>query len=336
MRNLRRFVKAFASKALLHSGLLAVVAARRLRARCAVLMYHRVIRRSRQEYCHSSPGIVVYENTFRRHIAFLTKYFRILTIADLEGHLDRHEPISDRSCLITFDDGWKDNFDVAFPILTQHKVPAAIFLPYAFIGSDRVFWQEDLSAKLTLLLRSQNPADRRFVKHLLRRRRSPSVEDVYWFIQRVKQGGAPAISSALKQVSMICANRNLPEHDDRYLDWEEVNAMQSQGVTFGSHCISHRVLTELPEGEKREEIIDSRGLLGSRLGRDVDVIAYPNGNYDAQVLSLAKEAGFRLGFGTRPGFVSTGTSALALPRINIHEGAAKTEAELLCTILGLW
>jgi peptidoglycan/xylan/chitin deacetylase (PgdA/CDA1 family) len=335
VRQVRQLGKTALSAVLHHSGLLSRIAERRLRNRAVVLMYHRVIPKSRRGYCHSSPGIVVDEDTFRRHLAVLVKRFRILTLEEFGSYLQRGEPFPDRSCLVTFDDGWIDNYHTAYPILLEYGVPATIFLPLAYIGADRMFWQEELSLRLSELLHSTEEKDLRLIRSLMKSEGLPDEEQVQSFIQELKGAGSEGISAVLGRLRDHQTDAPLPEHDNRYVDWRQVEEMLAHGVSFGSHCISHRILTRLSPNEKRAEIVDSRSQLADKLGVEVKAIAYPNGDYDDEVVDLTGAAGYRLGFSTVPGYVSSSTHALAIPRMNIHEHATRSEPMLMCRILGI-
>ena len=112
------------------------------------------------------------------------------------------------------------------------------------------------------------------------------------------------------------------ESDGAMLTWEQVSEMQKCGVAFGSHCGSHAILTMLDEDEGRNEIRGSREILESRLGAQVDLIAYPNGNFDERVTRMAHEAGYVAGFTCIPGVNWSFENPLELRRLNMTEDSA--------------
>jgi len=77
--------------------------------------------------------------------------------------------------------------------------------------------------------------------------------------------------------------------------------MQQRGVTFGSHTLTHRRLTDLPEEQWRRELAESKRLLEEGLGRPVETLAYPYGDFSPEIGQAALEIGYRLCFSTRPG-----------------------------------
>ncbi|MGI6388548.1 MAG: polysaccharide deacetylase family protein [Desulfomonilia bacterium] len=124
--NPRLFIKNIIAGLLYYSCLLDMLSIKRLSGRGFILMYHRIVR-SREQYRNLiQPGMFVTEETFEKHLAFLKKKFSIITLDEMVRRIDRGQSVN-RCCSITFDDGWKDTYDVAFPILKKYQVPASVF-----------------------------------------------------------------------------------------------------------------------------------------------------------------------------------------------------------------
>lgn len=111
-----------------------------------LLMYHRTLPNTEAENCVQA-GMYLKPETFEMHIRFLKTYFQITHFNKLPfGHSANNKLSSDKPlCVLTFDDGWKDFYDFAFPILKTYRAPATVFLPTDFIGTDRWFWTDRLS-----------------------------------------------------------------------------------------------------------------------------------------------------------------------------------------------
>ncbi|MBI4767078.1 MAG: polysaccharide deacetylase family protein [Deltaproteobacteria bacterium] len=112
-------------------------------------MYHRVL--TDEEYSRNfcMGGISVKTRTFEKQMKFLADNFRILSPEEFLPRLQGRTPFETKSCLITFDDGWKDNFKNALPILAKNKISALIFLSSGFIDTSRRFWQDRVIASLS-------------------------------------------------------------------------------------------------------------------------------------------------------------------------------------------
>lgn len=103
-----------------------------------IFMYHRVVKNMPKEM--HDPALFVSADTFEMHIKEAAKLFDIIPLENMFQITKGNR----RQCAITFDDGWIDNYEIAFPILKKYKVPATIFLPVSFINSKRCFWFENL------------------------------------------------------------------------------------------------------------------------------------------------------------------------------------------------
>ena len=148
LRRLKFGLKWTVAHVLYASGLLTLLARRRLRGRAVVLMYHRVLTDDALARSWSHPGIVVGAETFARQVALLRRHFAPMTLEAFAQHLREGRPFPPGACLVTFDDGWLDTATVAWPILREAHVPAVVFLPSGYIGTGAMFWQERLRALL--------------------------------------------------------------------------------------------------------------------------------------------------------------------------------------------
>jgi peptidoglycan/xylan/chitin deacetylase (PgdA/CDA1 family) len=186
---------------------------------------------------------------FERQMASLRRAdYDLLTLKEAEERLARGERIATRSVVVTLDDGFRDNYEQALPILLRYRVPATVFLTVAYIGTD--------------------------------------------------------------QLPTLTRTNFVP----RPLSWEQVAEMAAHGIQFGSHTLTHPLLTRVPHDEARRQIIDSRRALEDRLGGAVDLFCYPRGDFDASVQALVGEAGYRAACSTLPGVNDRATDRYALRR----------------------
>jgi len=142
LRRLKASLRELAASILYRSGILGLLADRRLRGRAVVLMYHRVIPRGEMADCPSHAGIIVSAESFKKQMEWLSSRFECLSLDAFMSRLAGERPFERRCCLVTFDDGWRDNYVHAYPVLRSCSIPAAIFLAAGLIGSRRRFWQE--------------------------------------------------------------------------------------------------------------------------------------------------------------------------------------------------
>jgi peptidoglycan/xylan/chitin deacetylase (PgdA/CDA1 family) len=326
-----------------YSGFLYLYGSWKLRNRAVVLMYHRVLPKDLMARSFSNRGIVVEVDTFRRQVAFISKYFSPVAAEQLIDFARDQWALPDKACVITFDDGWQDNYDYAFPVLRDFSTPATIFLPVSYIGEDRPFWQEHLAS---LLFRAWERGSR--CEHCLARiglselsachRPSHARQRIEGFVASCKMRAYQEIENLIQEVSDAI---EVPPGDqastpDRFMSWDQVQEMAQGPVTFGSHAVSHRILPRLPPDEQQRELSQSRAILEDQLGRTISLLAYPNGDYNDQVCRFAREAGYRMAFTTEPGMVSDTIDPFRVRRVNIHEGMTYSLPMFHCRILGIF
>ncbi len=344
LRHLRSLTKLLISAALYYSGWLVAVLRRRYADQGLVLLYHRVLPEHESARSYSSDAIMVTPATFARHLRALRRHFSIIGPQDFEAWREGKRHFPKPPCLITFDDGWKDNLVHAGPILRDQQVPAVIFLPTDYIGTGHVFWQERLSALLDTLgqhpeLRTHTLVARLALDDVFQRdavTRSRLARD---HARRFKSYTPEQIDAVVKEVATLIHSTVGPVEPatvDAYLDWPDVQAMQSFGIHFGSHAVSHRILTRLDAATVSKELSESKRILEERLQQPVRTLAYPNGDHDGNTCHLARESGYALAFTTVPGWVKPGDDPYRLKRINIHDGAHRHTPVLYAAILGVF
>jgi len=298
--------------------------------RAFVLMYHRVLDHMDSYEMYVQPGMYVTSKTFEQQISFLSSTYRILPLEELIGKANRKENMGG-CCAITFDDGWLDNYTEAFPLLQKYRVPATIFLATAFIGTNRLFWPEEICWLL---------------EHQQQLKDMPSVADdpepIQVFKREIKKKQSETRELFLDNI-IQCMKRQSPEERNQILDyyrefsktpnifrqmmnWEETDEMRSSGlITFGAHTVHHELLDQLPLSNVRTEIFQSKADIEQKLGVNVTTFSYPNGNYTENIVKMLNEGNFAGAVTTRKGFLGHQTPRMEIPRIAIHD-------DISCTI----
>src|SRR5690606_27485327 len=201
--------------------------------------------------------------------------------------------------IVTFDDGHGDNYTHAFPILRQLGVPATVFLSTGYIGTDDRFWFERLSS--LIYCAPSGPLEVkcisfRYLLHDVASRRRASelllarLKNVHDSVRREAVGEVEArLAPHLPLTESACSPA---------LSWQSVEEMAREGIEFGSHGVTHSVLSNLDPDDLRAELFDSRRVIQQHTGQNVEVIAYPIGkstSYNARVIDAARECGYRVG-----------------------------------------
>ena len=294
---------------------------------CTIFTFHRVL--SQAEYRDSEVlrSILVDDHALRKFLQHIKTKFHIISLQELiDFQKEKSHPSNQVAyACITFDDGWKDNYTNAFPVLKELEVPATIFLSTNFIGSNSGFWWQNLGDALCKKDLSEDQA------HALRRLLLPYVDirlidtwDIGQIIRIINdQYYNDATSIAEKALAI---NKTKP--GPQALDWSHCMEMSAHNISFGSHTLSHPRLSLLNPSELEEELARSKSTIIDKNINYVNAICYPYGNTDADVLLEAKEH-YDIGFTTQPGISRIHLdSPMAIPRINIPQALALTSGRL--------
>jgi peptidoglycan/xylan/chitin deacetylase (PgdA/CDA1 family) len=258
---------------------------------------------------------------FARQIEFLAENFELLSLSEAVERL-QEGPLERPAAAITFDDGFRSVFDLAFPVLEKYRAPATVFLVSGLVGTDDTIWfcrvHEAVSASSHEELAWDGShfalgtaADRAEASAVIQAR-------LKRFPQKRLLEEVDAIVSALGGVAGAPVERTSPF---AILDSAEIAEMVRSGlVEFGAHTVAHAILTPLDEHARREEISESLRSVARWTGRPCELFAYPNGrsiDYDEEATALLKQYGVRAAVTMVGGPNDSRTPALELKRIGV-------------------
>ena len=292
-----------------------------------VLMYHRVLSSPEDLPYFVQPGMYVDATTFERHIIFLKDRFKITFLADLVEKVLNGEDIGG-SCAITFDDGWRDNYTDAYPILLKYRVPATIFLATGFVGTDKVFWPEEICHYLGQNMANKSeyctaPLSYLRLNEEICKYRQCKRETFFERSIEILKGCPPRDREEILEYFRATFKTN--PFPRQMLSWDEAREMQASGlIRFGAHTVNHEILDQISLLKAKEEICNSREELERQMGSTVKTFAYPNGNHSDSIRMFLKESGLNIAVTTHKGFFERGMSSLQIPRIAIHEDVSNT------------
>jgi peptidoglycan/xylan/chitin deacetylase (PgdA/CDA1 family) len=279
-----------------------------------ILCYHRV----------GTGGIPYYSELdaqeFEKQMRFLRSRYRILSLEQLVREIADSQS-NGQGVAVTFDDGYRGLYTEALPILSKYQIPATVYL----IGNametgepawyDKIFLALQVFPKNTFEIQLDTP--RRFVFPTRESRIAAAVE-IVTHLRRVPDAERRACCFALENQVVLPAG----DLANRMLNWTQVKEMQTAGISFGAHTMTHPVLSrlELPEAER--ELRESKRLIEDRLQTPVLDFAYPFGHEhdcSADVERLAARCGFRSAVTTTWGVNRTGANPFALRRPQIGQ-----------------
>lgn len=234
---------------------------------------------------------------FEEHVTLLKDRFELVNLERLRFHLNRGTPPDRPLALITFDDGYIDNYLYAFPVLRKLKATAFFFLPTSFIGTDRIPWWDEVAWVLRRA-RRQRVRLSTFSEAL-----SLAPADVEKTICRVlrlvKKNRLIPFERQIEELRQACGNDTPCPQEALFLNWDQARAMHAAGMDIGSHTHSHCVLSLLSGPEQQKELEVSKDILDSQLRTTVTSVAYPEGNkwaYTDETFQVARRLGYEMGF----------------------------------------
>jgi len=288
---------------------------------CVVLTYHRV-----GEAGDPFPNLDSTE--FRRQMEWLVRHCAITSPEEL---LDRTAaPRAKRlPVVVTFDDGTRDYFDHAYPVLKALGIPAINFLVTDFIDHPRVAWWD----LLYLAVRAT---------------RQPAVRAPWHPAQEfcLSDGGAAFLRAckrhlkSIPHVEMDATLHRIWEALDvdpvrftvsrQTMSWDEVRTARDVTL-YGGHTHTHPLLSKVEPERAEEEILICRRRIEAETGVTPRTFAYPSGDFNEQVKAIVARSGFELAFSTEEGFNGRDADWLVIKRIP----AARTVPELAWALTGL-
>ena len=254
----------------------------------AILMYHHVI--PENENPPWLPPTVTLED-FERGIAYLRQAADIVPLDSLVSRLVQKQPLPPKAVSITFDDGYKDNYRFAYPILRKYNLPATIFLNTGFIGSSDACWDYKIYFAIWNTSKTELEIEGlgQYYLNSSADRRKARREIVARLMELSDSEKNHLVGRLLEELRV-----EIPGEfgDEINLSWDEVMEMSQNGISFGAHTVTHPILTKLSVEEAREEIARSKKDIEERLGVPCASFAYPNGDFNDEIVRLVVECGF--------------------------------------------
>ncbi|MFC1708732.1 polysaccharide deacetylase family protein [Candidatus Omnitrophota bacterium] len=260
-----------------------------------ILTYHRI---SHSDY--GDPFLSVTPYGFEIQIQYLTNKYRVVSLEELIQRIHSPNTAVDDYVAITFDDGYRDNYTNAYPILNKYNVPVTIFLTTGFIGTDKLFWWDRVTRIVKSIIRKNQHID--FSRDFYPEKIKDAIAGIS---SRDVSSSSKVISALLKEISEEKKNlilddleKQIPSlaSDDQGrpypLTWDEVRQMSEKGTEFGSHTVTHPILTRIESSQASNEILHSKVVLEGKIGKKVLHFAYPNGeksDFDERIKQFVKD-----------------------------------------------
>ena len=277
------------------------------RARLSVLIFHRIMPVP-DPLLPGEPDA----REFDTILGWVKRWFNVLPVDEAVVRL-REGRLPSRAAAITFDDGYRDNYTVALPILKRHGLSATFFISTGFLDGGRM-WNDSVTetvrrAGSVLNLGTLGLGGFSTGTH------DEKCRTVGALLERIKylpHEERLALTGRIAEAAGV----DLPR--DLMMSTDQVRAMRREGMLIGAHTVTHPILQGCGRGKVRDELAESRDYLRDALGERIGFFAYPNGkpgvDYGADDVHLVREAGFDAAFSTAWAAAASGDDLHQLPR----------------------
>ena len=282
----------------------------RANSKLLVLTYHRVL----QDYDEIIDDIDAVQ--FTQQMETLAQFFNVVSLEEGLQQL-RNDTLVPNAVCITFDDGYRDNYDVALPILKALNLPATFFVATGYLG-DGMMWNDVVieSIKHTSL-KKLNLAELSLDEYPVTTKQE-KLELIGILINQWRNkplAMRTELAAKFSQLAQVELTQRV------MMTEEEVKKLSQAGMEIGGHTVNHPILASTKIDDARQEIEQGKAHLEKILGKEVKYFAYPSGRADKDYHQAHKEiveqAGFEAALTTNNGAVDRRAQMFELPRISI-------------------
>lgn len=313
-----------------------------------IARYSRVIDPEKIAYPLPANGFVRPES-FERQVAALKQHSKVVPLDSLIIDILERKPIEEGTVAISLDGGWIDNFVYATPILLKYGLPATVFLPTAYIGTNQYLWEDKFLLGMSALMKAGVkftpfpflPDEVKAHLELTSRNGEINLPTIFLLQSALLGCDQHVREAAIQRLGQTVFELGLGEPvDPAFSSWDDLRLMERSGkIQFGSLSHTHPVLSEVDEERAIAEIELSLYTLGSNFESPVPVFAFPYGHETENTLSALRRVGFTcaltLGAEEAPRPTRKGDLTL-IPRVPIYEGCGHNEDLFFCRLWNMF
>ncbi len=289
-----------------YKGLARIVSPGGERGKLQIFIFHRVLDK-KDPLMPSEPDRAEFEHIIKA----VSCVFNMLRLDDAVERL-KAGTLPTRAACITFDDGYLDNLENAWPILKKYNVPMTIFVATDFMQG-KMMWNDIITESVRRLskLLELPGLGHKVIDFSLAESRLSKLQSL---ISEVKYLPSLERDSIVEKI----ANQAGYQPESLMMNETQIKNLDAQGVLIGAHTQSHPILTSLTDQEAQREIEQSKLQLEALLEKSVDYFAYPNGRVDADYnkrhATVVADLGFKAAVSTNLEIANGGCSLFELPR----------------------
>lgn len=279
--------------------------------RLHILEYHGV-----SEDGLETEGIIS-QQRFLQHIRYLKRNYRVSSHLEASHFLKGEYSPSRDLVLITFDDGYANNFTAAWPVLAQESVPAIVFLTTGFLDGTPLWFDVARRSLETLQSLHGTQLPDLLAKLRLDTTRGTGRSSVDQVVEHLKS--LPE-DRRVRAVEELQDESGSPKDLSRPVLWSQVLKMHRAGIEIGGHTVTHPILSKLSKKRQEEEIMGCWARIYDATGIDSTAFAYPNGSmidFNEDTFAVLHSSRFAVAMTTHRGSNLPGSDPYSLRRIGV-------------------
>jgi peptidoglycan/xylan/chitin deacetylase (PgdA/CDA1 family) len=273
----------------------------------AIIYFHHVFEHKNE---YHPDDITALE--FEKKIKFLKKHFNILALSEAMK-LQKAKRLPPKALVISFDDGYQDNFTVAAPILKKHNCPATFFISTSgveegYLWNDKV---EQLLVSTAVTEFSANVIDESVVIN-------NKIEKIAAFQLLLSKLKFLSHEKRTQQLNKLASELGHVQFKRTMMTTDQIKKLHQDGFTIGAHTHNHTILTTEKIDDCQQELLTNKNSLEAIINEKIEFVAFPNGLFERDFTfehcDIAKKVGFTAGFSTNDGGALSSTNTYTLPR----------------------
>jgi len=291
--------------------------------RITIVTYHRITERKVSEIEASLPFLFTSQQVFEKQLLFFKKRYKVVTFKELiECEKNGKPPWN--SLIITFDDGYEDNFLYAYKTLSNMNLRAAFFIAVDRISNKNAkpFWWDRLYYYLKEIQKQDGEELKKEVDSELLDMCVEFKSNASEFFAKMNKKGTDSIERLLDRIEgKYRINNEKLYRENTMLNWEQISEM-GQHHEFGSHSCSHRNLLRLGDDERYHEIVESKAIIERSMNGKVRVFSCPAGLMNVEIQRFVEKGGYEFAVTAAEPGINRMNNRYHLKRINIWEGTS--------------
>lgn len=277
-----------------------------------VLLYHRVSNLNFDPW-----KLAIAPEEFDNHMRYIRDNYNIMRFEDDWSN------INEKTIIVTFDDGYADNFYNAIPILKKYDIPATFFISTNNIGTNLEFWWDELATMFYYINKHKIKFDYRGKAYNLEkidgvRKACMEVRNILMNMNSEKRR---------EELNMLHDRMSIPiqgnDMNRTMNQWEIQQLTKFNNISIGAHTKSHTKLSQLSVDSQKEEINESKEILEKISGQKIEIFSYPFGedeDYTEQTVEILKTCGIKKAAVVKQGLYSKEYGEYRIPRNTVNGG----------------